>query len=175
MHSPHTQTAGPQALQQHLPAPASSGLAKWQRGSTQGLAPTPDQATDADFIALLQAFRSSGGLASGDELATRLHVQGKGGYSRLARWIVGRQAFSFSWHDHVWIPMFQFNQPEMSLHQGLRPVLGELAGVMDGWGLANWFARPNSALQGQSPASIWFKEWPEVFEAARLQRFVLKG
>ncbi len=64
---------------------------------------------DADFFALQVSYMSRGGPVHGDELAQRLHVDGAGGYARLARWIVSRRAFSFSWHSHFWLPMFQFD------------------------------------------------------------------
>jgi hypothetical protein len=153
------------ALSQAVGAPPGAAAAR-----PEGSAPS-----DADFIYLQQAFRASGGLAHGDELAARLHVDGAGGYARLARWIVGRQVFSFSWHEHFWLPMFQFEPPDLGLRAGLRPVLSELVDVMDGWAVANWFARPNEALGGHSPVAKWRNHWPDVFEAARLQRFVMKG
>ena len=131
--------------------------------------------SDATFVQLQSAFRSTGGLARGDELALRLHVDGQGGYARLARWIVGRQVFSFAWHGDFWLPMFQFEGQDTSLHLGLRPVLAELATVMDGWAIASWFAEPNEALQGCSPVQAWQQHSPEVIQAARLQRFVMKG
>lgn len=130
---------------------------------------------DADFFSLQIAYLPSGGLAHGDELAQRLHVDGAGGYARLARWIVGRQAFSFSWHSHFWLPMFQFDASDMTPCPSLRPVLSELADVMDGWALATWFTKPNDTLQGNSPMAMWPDHGPEVHQAARLQRFVITG
>ena len=150
----------------------------WAVASHDTPADGPSQsspAQDADFVFLQQAFRPSGGLAHGDELAVRLHVDGAGGYARLARWIVGRQAFSFTWHEHFWLPLFQFDMPDAALSQRLRPVLSELADVMDGLALANWFAQPNDDLNGHSPVSLWSAHWPEVHQAARQQRFVMKG
>lgn len=130
---------------------------------------------DTDFVSLQNAYRSSGGLAQGEELAARLHVSGEGGNACLARWIVSRQVFSFSWHDHFWLPLFQFDLAHMTLRQGLRPVLSELSDLMDGSALAAWFARPNDSLQGHSPVAMWSNRWPEVFQAARLQRRAMKG
>ena len=134
--------------------------------------------SDADFVELQSAYRPSGGLAHGDELAARLHVNGGGGYARLARWIVSRQVFSFSWNEHFWLPMFQFDlsdQADRILRQDLRPVLSELADTMDGCALACWFAQPNNELHGLSPVAMWSSDWPEVHRAARLQRFAMNG
>jgi hypothetical protein len=154
-------------------------------GLGAGTAPGPDESPtglhperlmrDTDFVFLQQAYRSSGGLAHGDELAARLHVEGAGGYARLARWIVGRQVFSFAWHGHFWLPMFQFEPGELAPRQGLHHVLAELVTVMDGPALAEWFALPNDALQGQSPVDMLARHGPEVHQAARMQRYVVKG
>jgi hypothetical protein len=132
-------------------------------------------ADDSDFVAMQNALRPTGGLACGNELSMRLHGAGEGGYARLARWIVGRQVFSFAWHDTFWLPMFQFEPHELAPQPALRPVLSELFDVMDGWAIANWFVQPNVALAGQAPVSLWRSDSREVFHAARLQRFVMKG
>ena len=130
---------------------------------------------DDEFVFLQQAYRPSGGLAHGDELATRLHVDGAGGYARLARWIVGRHVFSFAWHEHFWLPMFQFDPHELTPRPGLRLVLAELADVMDGRALADWFALPSGMLNGRSPADMWARQGPAVQQAARLQRCAITG
>jgi hypothetical protein len=138
--------------------------------------PTPLATTsDAAFVTLQNAYRHSGGLANGNEVAARLHVDGAGGYARLARWMVGQQVFSFGWHDDFWLPMFQFDPHDMSLRPGLRLVLAELVGVMDGWALAHWLVQPNASLRGCSPLDVWATRGPDLLDAARQQRFVMKG
>lgn len=135
---------------------------------------SPDSSgIDSDFIALQNALRSSGGLIGGDELACRLNRSDEAGHARLARWLVGRQAFSFAWHGSFWLPMFQIDRHDWSLCKGLRPVLNELLDVMDGWTLAHWFVQANGALQGRAPVDTWFAQPDEVLQAARLQRYVL--
>ena len=143
-------------------------------GTTAGLHPTSPM-RDADFVVLQQLYRPSGGLAHGDELATRLHVDGAGGHARLARWIVGRQIFSFAWNDHFWLPMFQFEPGALTPRQGLVQVLAELVDVMDGRALADWFASPNDVLQGRSPVDMLARHGPAVHQVARMQRYVMKG
>ncbi len=135
----------------------------------------PFAASDNGFVALQNALRASGGLASGNEVAARLQLDGEAGYVQLARWIVGRQAFSFAWHDDIWLPMFQFDPQNFSLRRSARPILAELIGVMAGWSIAHWFATPNEALHGHRPVELWNTQQEEVFQAARLQRFVMKG
>ena len=134
-----------------------------------------DPMPDDDFVFLQQTYRPSGGLANGDELATRLNVGGAGGFARLARWIVGRQLFSFAWHDRFWLPMFQFEVLELVPRPGLHAVLAELVDVMDGRALADWFAQPNDLLNGSSPAARLVSHGPAVQQAARLQRYVTRG
>ncbi len=129
--------------------------------------------SDAGFVTLHNAFRASGGLASGDEVAVRMNVAGEGGYARLARRIVGRQVFSFAWNDAFWLPLFQFDTQNWSVRDGLRPVLSELLGVMDGWSIAVWFVQPNDELGGNSPLVLWETQPSAVFQAARLQRYAL--
>ncbi len=156
-----------------------------RHSATHGASPTADlggsaerlrsagSLRDDEFVFLQQAYRPSGGLAHGDELATRLHVDGAGGYARLARWIVGRHVFSFAWHEHFWLPMFQFEPVELTPREGLRHVLAELVNVMDGPALAGWFAGPNDSLQGHSPVAMWATHKAAVHHAARMQRYVM--
>lgn len=173
LHSNHS--VGHQVPPDLFAADRVTGGLAWQHGTSAGPCAGGGLNRDADFIAMQGDYRPSGGLANGDELASRIQVLGEGGYAQLARWIVGRQAFSFSWNEHFWLPMFQFDPIDLSLSKGVRPVLAELADLMDGWALATWFAQPNNALQGRSPVSMWSSHWPDVFQAARLQRFVLSG
>ncbi len=53
------------------------------------------------------------------------------GPSVLARWIALRQVVSFEWQAQTWLPLFQFDRRDMSIHPEL----------------AHWFARPNSSLE----------------------------
>jgi hypothetical protein len=175
------QTAAKHGLADHHAADeffrqsAPPWLAADGRLSALAVANDAHHASDIGFVSLQNAYRASGGLANGNELAARLHVNGEGGFATLARWIVSQQVFSFAWNNDFWLPMFQFDVRDLSPRRGLRPVLAELADVMDGWAMAAWFAQPNDALNGRSPASLWLSDWPEVFQAARLQRFVIKG
>jgi hypothetical protein len=145
----------------HGTSPA--GLSRWRPPTQQS------------FIALQNAYRVTGGLGNGQDLAARLHMSGEGSSATLARWIGHQQVLSFTWDDEHWLPMFQFDPRDLSLRRGLRQVLAELFDVMDGWEIALWFAQPNDALKGHTPASQWLSDWPAVFQAVRLQRFVMKG
>jgi hypothetical protein len=63
----------------------------------------------------------------------------------------------------------------MSIQPQLAPILAELCGVFDAWELANWFARPNSTLDGLTPAEAFGNDHTLVLQAARTDRFAIEG
>lgn len=134
-----------------------------------------DGVTDAGFIGLYNAFRATGGMAGGAELANRLNVLGCGGYARLARCIVSQQVFSFAWNGEFWVPLFQFDTSNWSVRSGLRPLLLELTAVSDGASIARWFVQPNHFLQGDAPLTRWQVTPTAVLEAARSERLALSS
>ncbi len=130
---------------------------------------------DRDFVALQTCLRPTGGLARGDDLALRLGEGEPGGHARLARLIVSGQLFSFAWLGNYWLPMFQFHAAGLGLRDEPRAVLRELVEVLDGWSLALWFVQPCTCLAGRCPLALLFSDLPAVLQAARLQRYVVKG
>lgn len=130
---------------------------------------------DPDFVALQACLRATGGLARGDDLALCLGQGQPGGHARLARLMVSGQVFSFAWLDTYWVPMFQFDPAGLRLRDDSRAVLRELVEVLDGWSLAVWFVQPSHCLAGRSPLSLLRSDLPAVLQAARLQRYVVKG
>ena len=130
---------------------------------------------DHGFIALCQAYRASGGIARGEDLAHWMAGRGQGNSLHLAALIVGRDAFSFQWRDAFWVPMFQFSPLQPAWGEGARQVLGELGPVLDGWSLAAWFASANSWLSGRRPLDLLATNLPLVLAAARADRYVIKG
>ena len=130
---------------------------------------------DREFAAMLRAFRETGGLLRGDEVADLLQQRGTGDVSRLARWIVTRQVVSFEWRGEQWVPMFQFDLSDMSLHQEARHLAAELAPAFDGWALSLWCATPNAWLHNRLPADGLMVDFPAVLQAARADRFVAMG
>jgi hypothetical protein len=131
--------------------------------------------SDLEFVALRAAYRTSGGVARGDDLARTLWDRQGGDYVSLARLIVAREIFCFRWGDSFWLPMFQFERGELSIKPGLGQVLGELTGAFDGWNLAVWFAQSNAWLHGARPVDLLDSDLPAVREAARADRFVVNG
>ena len=130
---------------------------------------------DRDFLAMHAAYRASGGLARGDDLARLFEDRRCGDFISLAGLITAGEIFSFDWHRSFWVPMFQFELRDLSIKPGPRQVLAELARAFDGWSLAIWFARPNSCLNGHRPVDLLDSDLPAVLDAARTDRFVALG
>lgn len=130
---------------------------------------------DDEFVTMLNAYRGSGGLARADEVVALLERRGRPGVSALARWIVERSVISFEWQAQTWLPWFQFAHPQQVPEPSLGAVLAELATVYDGWDLAHWFVRPNSALAERRPVEALARDPAGVLQAARADRFVVRG
>ena len=130
---------------------------------------------DNGFIALCQAYRASGGIARGDDLAHWMAGRGQGDSLHLAALIVGGAAFSFQWRDTFWVPMFQFSPQQPAWGAGARQVLAELAPLLEGWQLAVWFVRANTWLAGQRPLDLLADQRDRVLAAARTDRYVING
>ncbi len=169
-----------------LPPPSTAWLQAMQAMSTGCEPPEPAPATtaaatsdflpgDTGFIALCKAYRASGGIARGDDLAHWMVGRGQGGGLHLAALIVGGQAFSLEWRQTFWVPMFQFSPLQPAWGDGARQVLAELGTVLDGWQLAAWFVRGNTWLAGQRPLDLLASHLPRVLAAARADRYVIKG
>jgi hypothetical protein len=141
----------------------------------------PQQArTDPDareFEAMREAYRASGGIAHGDDLARLLTDRQCGDFASLAVLILAREVFAFQWRKTFWVPMFQFNLHDLTVRASphVSQVLAELADEYDGWDLAVWFARPNQWLQGARPVDRLNSNFAQVLEAARTDRFIAAG
>jgi Protein of unknown function (DUF2384) len=135
----------------------------------------PSAAVDNTFVEMLAAYRGSGGLARADEVVALLERGGRAGIATLARWIVERSVISFEWQQQTWLPWFQFQRADQQPDPAMRAVFAELGTVYDGWEMAHWFARPNSALGGSAPLQIIATEADAVLHAARADRFVAEG
>jgi hypothetical protein len=136
---------------------------------------TKDDPTDHQFIATLDSYRDTGGLASVQEVVT-LFKRCKGSdLTTLASLIAGKKVICFGWEARVWLPLFQFNRVDMTPHIGLGQVLAQLSSVFSAWELANWFAQPNPWLGDRTPAARLGWNLPAVLNAARADRFVVDG
>jgi hypothetical protein len=123
--------------------------------------------SDHQFIALLEAYRRSGGLARGQEMLVRVQRCKPGMDLALADWIVNRKVICFDWQNKVWLPLFQFGQPDMKPIAGLDQVLTELVTKYDALALAKWFAQPHPWLANETPADRLASDLAAVLHAAR--------
>jgi hypothetical protein len=130
---------------------------------------------DEEFVAMVHAYRHTGGVANADEVVRLLRKRAQQPISTLARWIVSRRAVSFSWQGQTLLPMFQFDPVDMSLRDSAREVVQELSGAFDDWGIAHWFARPNLRLEERAPVDVVLIDPAAVLAAAREDRFVVRG
>lgn len=124
-----------------------------------------DAGRDRCFVGMLRAFRETGGLARGDEVAELLAQRGAGDVSRLARWIVAREVIAFDWRGELWVPLFQFNLADMSLRTDVRQVARALGPTLDSWGIAVWFSTANAELDGRAPVDVLVDD-PQALLAA---------
>ena len=122
-----------------------------------------------------RTFVDTGGIVTGDQLVDLLRKRASQPISVLARWIVARQVVSLSSRGNLLIPLFQFDVRSMALLVCMQPILGELVGAFDDWELAQWFATPNTLTDDLAPAEMVRHEERAVLEAARCDRFLLRG
>ena len=127
---------------------------------------TQENQMDRLFMGMLDAYRSSGGLARAQEIFTIYRAQNGSDVATLARWIVKREVISFDWQSKVWLPLFQFNRVHMAPHAGLQPVLAILNPVFSPWEIALWFTQPNPWLEGCTPANSLETRTNAVLHAA---------
>ncbi len=130
---------------------------------------------DQQFMLMLDAFRSTGGVATAEEVALLLQRHLAHHDNALAKWIAERDVICFDWQGRRWIPWFQFNRHSLHPHRQLRQVLAELNAVYDPWELGNWFATPNPWLADCLPVSLLVADLPGVLHAARADRFIANG
>lgn len=130
---------------------------------------------DLGYLAMVQQYRASGGLATGNEVVGLMRGVFDQPVSVLARWIVQREVVCFAWKSEHLLPMFQFELRSMSLLPHLQAILSELVPVFDEWELALWLAQPNSWLQGAAPMDLIGPDSSAVLGAARADRFIANG
>lgn len=127
---------------------------------------------DGEFLRLLSAYRASGGLATGVEIAAR---SPHNGLSRLARSIAAREVLSVQWSGQHWLPVFQFEPGALAVREPVRTLIGELADVLNDWELAQWFVEPNGWLVGATPLQALREDAGRVHDAARVLRFLVRN
>jgi Protein of unknown function (DUF2384) len=127
------------------------------------------------FVAMLEAFRATGGTVP-SEVLDRLLTQHPVGRSVSLNQLTARgEVFGFRWRGSLWIPMFQFNPEALSLKASAQHVRAALPPQASGWALASWFAAPNEALSGRRPVDMLEPGQPldAVLHAAQVTGLVL--
>lgn len=156
---------------------ADTKLASSHGENDHAVATVPRWDANQEFIAMLNGYRRSGGLAQAREVASMCNSAKTCSCSlaQLADGIVKRDLISVGWQSRIWVPLFQFNRADMSLRDGLRNVLAELVVVFNAWDLALWFSQPNPWLINSTPADITALSIQDVMHAARAERYVAAG
>jgi len=140
---------------------------KHQIQSAPSLACLPSSPSGRGFIALLEAFRATGGTAPGEIVARLLEERQVGAAPRLAQLAESGQIFGLEWRSSLWIPMFQFKADDLALKPASQSVREELPSWWSGWDLACWFAQGNEGLDGRRPVDLLDTELAAVLRAAQ--------
>ena len=127
---------------------------------------------DVHFLELLAAYRASGGLATGHEIAVRRPLTGP---SELARAIASRELISLDWSGQRWLPVFQFERGDLAVWKPVRVLVDELSVVLDDWEIAGWFVEPHPWLSCATPLQIMGSDFARVHDAARALRFACRN
>jgi hypothetical protein len=131
-----------------------------------------DRPNPRDFETLMAAYMWSGGLARHQEVARRLEETNSGTPQTLQRLLETHAVFAFDWRGSLWLPLFQFHEPEMFVKPASRRVLSELADVFDGWSMAVWYLQQNIWLDNRRPIDLLDRNPAAVLAAARGDRFI---
>lgn len=131
--------------------------------------------TPLGFVALLAAYRPTGGVVRADDLSRHVRSDEPGHLTNLARKLVSGSILSFSWRQTLWVPLFQFEFGSSDVKSGVACIMDELTGAFDSWEIAVWFVQPNSWLDGMRPLDLLPGRQAEVLRAAQADRFVAVG
>ena len=132
-----------------------------------------DALLDRPFGPLLQAYRSTGGIERGDDLAHMLRERRRSDVASLAQSIVSHEIFGFRWNHDFWLPMCQFDLSDLSIKPWSHQLLAELPEDLDGWAVSAWLAEPNVQLRGQRPIDLLDTSVSLVLQAARADPFIV--
>jgi hypothetical protein len=125
---------------------------------------------DLGVQALRAAYRASGGVARGDDLARLLDDLAPPDPTRFDGLVDDGTVFGFDWRGALWVPMFQFELADLSVRLHPLQVRAELEPRFDAWQVAVWFARRNPSLGSLRPVDLVNAQLPWVLSAARIDR-----
>ena len=155
--------------------PSRSGLTFAPDAADRPFPGVPREDADHQFVAMLDAYRDSGGLVRTHEVLALSRRCAGPDAATLAGCVAQREVISFEWQTLTWLPLFQFRRADMRPQPGLVQVLAELTPVCDPWELANWFIQPNPWLADCTPVDTLLADLPALLNAARAERFVANG
>jgi hypothetical protein len=139
----------PHAIGRVLPSTAGVDLTLH---SARWVAANSDVPSAHGFIAILEAFRASGGTAPSGIVSRLLEDHRVAQSKSLAELIFAEKVFGFEWRATLWIPMFQFDLDDLALRSLPQRVRAALASAWSGWSVVAWFATPDTRLEGHTPA-----------------------
>lgn len=119
------------------------------------------------FVAMLEIYRSSGGMLRAENLSRLLKTHGAEGASNLTGLLASRAVYGFHWQESMWVPMFQFDPRNLSVNRLPSQVREALGPDFEDWSLASWFARRNPKLGNQRPVELLESDFSELMQAAR--------
>jgi hypothetical protein len=137
--------------------------------------PASVSAEDRLFIALLNGYRSSGGLNRFATLqAARRDDWGNDVVQEVPARVAERRVLGIVWNRDLWVPDFQFDRSG-----AIKPVAAavflELTASHDPGELAAWFVTPSTWLRDVRPIELIETAPSRVIEAARADRYVADG
>jgi hypothetical protein len=130
---------------------------------------------DAAFMALLNAYRPTGGLLRRDDLAGLMVSRCSGDHTSLSRSIAAGEILCFDWNRTVWVPVFQLDRATLRVGVATRRLLAELSGAFDGWSAAHWFVASNAWLGECTPLELLGTHLDAVVDAASADCFIARG
>jgi hypothetical protein len=129
---------------------------------------TPAETPDGHgFIALLKAFRRSGGTVPSGIFGALFAQRQCAGAPRLQTLIERGEVLAFEWRADLWIPLFQFDADDFSIKASAREVRAELPVCWSAWRVATWFVQPQSCLGDCSPVDVLDQGKADVIRAAQ--------
>lgn len=152
-----------------------TGIPSTARSFTQLALRSAAEHEDRGFIFMLDAFRTTGGVARADEFGCMLRHRNPDRLNLLARWIAAGEVVYLQWGGDYWLPLFQFDRSDLTPKPSVRRVMAQLGPVFDAWDIAMWFARANPWLHGAAPACKLEDHPLRVEQAARADRFAAAG
>lgn len=143
-------------------------------GIAPRLAPRLAPAVPEDhlFMALLNGYRSSGGLHRLTTLhGSRQHAWDLDVRDKMPRQVAERRILGIVWNHEVWVPDFQF-EVSGAIKPEATAVFLELVPGHDPSDLGTWFITPSTWLQDDRPIDLLETAPARALAAARADRYL---